>query len=468
MQFSKEPIDNAAESARLHGLYVRTVLLVLCGYIITQLETAAAIYFRLTGMTYGDMLLPASGAIGGTVVFAIIIYLKKNPTRAFGTAMFLLQYPLFIAMYSLWIYRLQEIRIFGLFCALVAVVFVMFFTSVWQSLSLSLGTLTAQVAVSAYAVCFAGQKGDFPMELFYTIGLLPPFISLSIVARFVQKKSQEIQVASRNFEITNAKLKRMNVELHRAREVSMIDMELASAIQRNLMPDEPPRSSGWDVAFSYKPKFSVSGDFYDFYYDNGELRGIALFDVSGHGVSAGLLTMIAKPMLFRHFRKKAGEPLHRLIEEADRELSREIEGTHGFATGIVLRINGGSVEYVNAGHPDLILKKADTGEIIIPGSETPEFRGKPLGMHGLASTSGTATFPMQKGDVLLLYSDCLVEGSNSDRVPYGTDNLMESFRNAPDGTAQEILTAIINGFNSYADSAMITDDFTVILAKRLQ
>ncbi|MBN1535058.1 MAG: serine/threonine-protein phosphatase [Spirochaetes bacterium] len=467
MLFTAATIRTTTDPRLLREIYLKTVSLVLLGYTITQVYTAIAIGLRLTDMTYRDMIIPAGGAIIGTIVSAIAIYMKRTPSYTFGTMMYLLQYPLFLSMYTMWVFRLQELRSFGLFCALIAIVFIMYFANSWQSLSISLGTIVAQIAVSYYAIYHAGQGGSFLQELFYSLSLLPSFLFLALVSRYIQKNIEELQMAKKNSEIMNMKLRIANKELHRSQELSKVDMELASSIQRNLMPDEPPRTSGWDVAFSYKPRYNVSGDFYDFYYENDELKGIALFDVSGHGVSAGLITMIAKPMLFRIFKKWAKEPLSRMIESADSELSREIQGTQSFATGIVLRFSDGTVEYVNAGHPDILMKSAVSREVLAIGSDDPDFRGKPLGMEGLSTPFTTITIPIRKGDLLLLFTDCLVESSDSQKTPYGMARLMGSLRDAPEGSAQEVLTHIINGFSSHTAGGTINDDFTVILARRI-
>lgn len=80
------------------------------------------------------------------------------------------------------------------------------------------------------------------------------------------------------------------------------ELELASNIQKSYLPNKIPEFKNWDLAYYFRPMSSVSGDFYDFYHDQKELWGFGLFDVSGHGISSGLITMIAKSIIFRHFK----------------------------------------------------------------------------------------------------------------------------------------------------------------------
>jgi len=461
-------LPQTQNSAGLRKTYIKTVWLVMAGYVITQIETAVAISLGLTSMRYMEIILPASVAIIGTAVFIVIISIKKAPTVRFGNIMFLLQYPIFISMYTLWIYRLDEIRLLGLFCALIAVVFVMFFTTPAQSLFLSIGTMVSQICVSYYTINNLGQSGNFHRELFYTLCVFPAFVFLSFVARHLQQKTLDLINAQDNLTEINEELEKKNRELKTWQLIAKNEMELAAAIQRTLLPGEPPHASGWDIAVAYHPRHSVSGDFYDFYYSQDELKGIALFDVSGHGVSSGLLMMMAKPLLFRLFNKNLKEPLHRIMDAANRELSNEIEGTHSFITGIIVRFSNSSVEYVNAGHPNIIIKDQGSRTVKVLDEIGSGFKGNPLGLGGLTNPFKTMKFNVHRGDVLLLYTDCLVENSNSLNSPYGVQRLIDSLEDAPDGTAQEILDHIIALFKTYIQNEAMTDDFTVILAKRVR
>jgi sigma-B regulation protein RsbU (phosphoserine phosphatase) len=81
-------------------------------------------------------------------------------------------------------------------------------------------------------------------------------------------------------------------------------MDMASNVQATLFPPTPPEVNGWDIAFVFRPMAGVSGDMYDFYTEGDTLNGVALFDVSGHGIASGLITMIARTVFQRNFMRK--------------------------------------------------------------------------------------------------------------------------------------------------------------------
>jgi sigma-B regulation protein RsbU (phosphoserine phosphatase) len=113
-------------------------------------------------------------------------------------------------------------------------------------------------------------------------------------------------------------------------------MMMAANVQANLFPKEAPKTEEWDIAFVFKPMSGVSGDLYDFYEDNGSLKGIAIFDVSGHGVASGLITMIAKSVFRRNITEHPGEKLNRILEMSNSELINEIGKVDNYLTGMII------------------------------------------------------------------------------------------------------------------------------------
>ena len=134
------------------------------------------------------------------------------------------------------------------------------------------------------------------------------------------------------------------------------DLKMAAKVQRGLLP-QLPAAGRFDVAVHYEAFSYVSGDFYDFYTDaDGALTGLVLFDVSGHGVSSGLITTLIRPILFRSFTPDAAVPLSDIIAKANRGIIREKGEVDNYLTCIMLRFSGSEIHYVNAGHPDIIRK----------------------------------------------------------------------------------------------------------------
>ena len=79
-------------------------------------------------------------------------------------------------------------------------------------------------------------------------------------------------------------------------------LETVSHVQKNFLPPINKTFRGWEIAINYKAlDHEVSGDLYDYYYNKNTLSGLGVFDVSGHGIPAGLMTILAKGIISQHF-----------------------------------------------------------------------------------------------------------------------------------------------------------------------
>ncbi len=255
-------------------------------------------------------------------------------------------------------------------------------------------------------------------------------------------------------------------ELERGNEIAAIEMELAANMQKMLLPQVPENIDKWDIAMSFKPKYGASGDFYDFYCSGGRLQGIAIFDVSGHGVSSALITMMVKPITFRIFNAMPGQKLDVIMNLINEHVSQDLNRLDNFVTSILLRIRDNRVEYVNAGHPDLVHRIGKTGEVRIVDNGENKFRGEPLGLALNHHLPSVIQFSVEKDDILLLFTDCILDARNRRKERYDMDRLVESLAGAPNGTAAEILDHLLASFDSFVKDVDLRDDFTVILAKR--
>ncbi|HSA15764.1 MAG TPA: SpoIIE family protein phosphatase [Spirochaetota bacterium] len=283
--------------------------------------------------------------------------------------------------------------------------------------------------------------------------------------RKVEERTAELHNAMDSLEKSNSSLCKANKELEHAQRIAHIDMTMAANLQANLMPKEPPRSEIWDIAFACRPMAGVSGDFYDFYYQKGEMFGLSIFDVTGHGVASALLTILAKSIVTRNISAMKDANLGKIIEKANADIVAEIGSVDYFLSGIVLRFNGNWVEYVNAGHHDLLVKRDGRKPAPVrPRGVTP--RGGLLGIESIEMTFDVIRFETAPGDALLLYADGFTESSNEKNETFDTDKIIRSFENSSESSALGILNYILRNFDEHMGKSQISDDCTMIVAKR--
>ncbi|MCP4136749.1 MAG: serine/threonine-protein phosphatase [bacterium] len=281
----------------------------------------------------------------------------------------------------------------------------------------------------------------------------------------VDERTEELQAALSEMEMLNKAFLKANTDLTAAKRITDQDIYMATNIQSSLFPKEPPRSPHWDIAFSFQPMAGVSGDLYDFYEKEGELCGLTLCDVSGHGVASGLITMIARSVIHRNFAQGQNNPLNCIIEKTNRELIGEIGSLENYLTGIILRFNQDRVEYVNAGHPSMLLKHAGNGTVEKIDARDRDFKGCLLGLKSIQLPFGIISFDMALNDTLLLYSDGLTENINKKNEMFDK-HLPGLFNQAPPGSARDILGFLLQGLYDFMGNTGFRDDITVLVVRK--
>ena len=253
--------------------------------------------------------------------------------------------------------------------------------------------------------------------------------------------------------------------LARSNEIARNELDLAGQVQLSLLVETPAGLPGWDVALAFEPNRGASGDLYDFYVREGRLRGALLFDVAGHGVSSALVTMIVKPLLFRLFSRMRGRGLDEIISRANRHMEEEFPRLHAYLSCVLLRFEGNMVEYANAGHPD-ILHRSGASPPRPVGAGREGFRGEPIGVHITRRPPEVIRFRAARGDLLLLYTDGVLECKNGKRERFGEGRLVNAFGSAPGRTAGEALDHIMGHVKEFIDPDEARDDLTLVVLKK--
>ncbi len=284
---------------------------------------------------------------------------------------------------------------------------------------------------------------------------------------FNKKLDKKVKERTKELETMNDTLRVMTQDLITADETARNDMEMATNVQASLLPKKLPPIKSWDIAFEFKPMSGVSGDLYDFYITNDLLEGMNICDVSGHGISSGLITMIARSAFHRNFRSFQDSPLNVVMGEINNDLIGEIEDVDNFLTSILLRFNGNTVEYVNAGHTELLRKNGKSGKVEVIDNEECDLKGRCMGVSILSKEYDTMTFNLEKDDVIILYSDCIIESTNSNKEDYNYERLITSVEKVPNISAKEILEIIISDLYNFIGNVELKDDLTVIVMKYL-
>ncbi len=276
--------------------------------------------------------------------------------------------------------------------------------------------------------------------------------------RLVQNRTEELTRSNTALEETNAHLK---YEIERADK----EIELASFVQQSFYNIKLPDFKNYQVAYYNKPMAGVSGDLYDFYFNKDSLEGFGLFDVSGHGISSGLVTMLVKNIINDEFNKGKKLPLEEVMNITNERIINQKGNVENYLTGVLGRIKGNNIEFVNAGHPNVILYKAKTHTLeLIKRGDLKE--SGIIGISGFPVTFECVTVPVEKGDMLLLYTDGLTETMNRNREEFGVERLKRTFLKGVDLKIEEQIQNIVDEAKTFANRAKIADDITLLILKK--
>ena len=238
------------------------------------------------------------------------------------------------------------------------------------------------------------------------------------------------------------------------RDALQRDLDLASEVQRNLLPQADLRAGGWETSYHYAPVGPVSGDYCDLIPSDGQLLFV-LGDVSGKGVAASMLMT----QLHALFRSLAGMslPLGQIVTHANRVFCESALAGQ-YATLVCGQAKAtGDVEIHNAGHlPAIVVGQGGVLRI--------ESTGLPLGMFHEAEFSATR-LQMEIGDTLFLFTDGLSE-ARSATGEYGLDRVTQLVRKQAGRSPAELISACLHDLNTFADFSLHSDDLTLLAIQR--
>ncbi len=234
------------------------------------------------------------------------------------------------------------------------------------------------------------------------------------------------------------------------------ELQVARQLQGELLPRAAPAVPGYAFAHAYRTANEVGGDYYQFVPLGGGRLAVAVGDASGHGMAAGLLMAIANATL--HTALDLDPAPERVTELVNRNLCRTGD-RRAFMTLFygLLDPPSGRVEHRNAGHPFPLLRRAG-GEIVELGAGS-----MPLGIRS-APELLTEAVTLERGDLLMLYSDGLPEALSASGEAFGFERLRQLL--APGGQAQEVLDRVLAAFDAHVGREPLHDDLTLVVVAR--
>ena len=280
----------------------------------------------------------------------------------------------------------------------------------------------------------------------------------------VYRTGDEIEVLAESFAKQSARtmlyidqIKRVTAEKERiGAELDMASQIQASQLPR-LFPAFPNRKE-FSLYASMTPAKEVGGDFYDFFMIDQDHIGLVMADVSGKGVPAALLMMVARVLIKSGLQN--GKSPAEALESVNNQLCESNDA--GFFVTMwvaVLEISTGKGVAANAGHEHPVLRRAGGSyELVIYRHSMPvaTMEGIPFRQH---------EFRLNPGDSVFVYTDGVAEATNGANELYGTDRMLNALNSEPDAQPGQILANVMNDIHAFVDGAEQFDDITMLYCR---
>ncbi|WP_051670661.1 PP2C family protein-serine/threonine phosphatase [Bryobacter aggregatus] len=239
------------------------------------------------------------------------------------------------------------------------------------------------------------------------------------------------------------------------------EFELAREVQGRLLPSEAPDYPRVEFGFFYQAARKVGGDYYDFIPITPDRLAIAVGDVSGKGLSSALLMASLQSLVRTNLVARQGE-LTRFVTELNHSLYK-MTASSRYATLFfaILDVSDLTLRYVNAGqNSPFLFRHGDTPAIV----ESLTTGGLPIGIVA-ESHYQSGGMQLHDGDVLIAYTDGVVEALNAKQEEFGEARLKEIVQASLSTSAAEICRQIASQLNAFVADTAQFDDITLVVMK---
>lgn len=239
-------------------------------------------------------------------------------------------------------------------------------------------------------------------------------------------------------------------------------LEFAQSIQKKIIPKVEDFHSEHFEFYSYlKPFRKVGGDFYDFFLSTEVDRiGLAIADMTGHGIDAAMITSMVK-LILKHCSKVKGllNKPSKVMEFVEADIQDVVPDIFFSMIYMVLDPEKQSIRYSNAGHPSAILYRKKKNIIQFLHSNRP--------LIGLNKYINEGNYSQQsilyeKGDQLFLYTDGIIETKNESGELFNVTSMLDIIKSSKNLSISGTCEAIISNLNIHKGHTDAEDDVCLI------
>jgi serine phosphatase RsbU (regulator of sigma subunit) len=330
--------------------------------------------------------------------------------------------------------------------------------------SLRLRRLLVMIAGGALLLAFVGTgllSGMLSRPLEELVGLTKRFAAGQLSARAKPAGPREMRILAESLNQMAADLEQTQRSL-RQKDCLERELEIAERIQTALLPNVS-HISKLEVAGRMVPATVVGGDYYDIHPAPGG-AWIGVGDVAGHGLTAGLIMLMVQSgtaSLVRALPNARPSQLVTLLNDVVFANVNQRLGESEHVTYALLRYyEDGRIVHAGAHEDMIVYRKGEKRCDVLRTS------GMWLGaLSGIEQMTSDSEFRIAAGDVLVLYSDGIIESMNAEREMYGVERVVAKLVEVADQPVDTICTAILD--DVVAHTSVQDDDRTIVVLRQL-
>ncbi|MBU1058516.1 MAG: fused response regulator/phosphatase [Proteobacteria bacterium] len=243
------------------------------------------------------------------------------------------------------------------------------------------------------------------------------------------------------------------------------DLSAAAKVQQHLLPQTLPLTA-MEFSWYFQPCQQVSGDIFNVFRLDADHMALYMVDVSGHGVSAALITALVSEFFSTHggrLKEEQGKSSCRIrrpvevVALLDKEFPLERFGCYFTIFYLIVDVHSGEYTYCSAGHPSPFLVSSDGDSLALKEG------GVPIGMGTLAPPPDEGSGCFQAGQRLLLYTDGVSEYETREGLMYGSQRLQEILRGMVTSPLAEVKAALLQDIREFGEGMEAKDDMSFLL-----
>lgn len=277
--------------------------------------------------------------------------------------------------------------------------------------------------------------------------------------KLTKKSNDEIGVLAKNFEIMSGKIQGLLVE--QADKVRLEnEMNITATIQKTLFPENSIISQAVDIFSHSAPASECGGDIWGYFTNKSKLYFV-IADATGHGLPSALITVAAKStmsLVRRMLEQNIAVSPAEVLSYANRTVYETSQGKIMMTCFIgVIDFETGELTYSNAGHnPPWVFSEDKIHSLTIPSTR--------LGEKMEQNEFKEKTLKLKKGDKIFLYTDGIVENTNTEGQPFDKKRVRNLVKDSLKKGAAKTLDHLVKEFNKFMlNKKALDDDTTVVI-----